>query len=166
MTRLRMVRMMGSALATGAALSLFVVGGALAHPESEGDHPSGCVVTVEPGTVAAGGQFTVSGNFGGASIFLVEGVDAAPAEDAQPVATTPEGGSFSVTFTAEDDDIGQWTVWGMIMGSECGDSDALTVGARLPNAAAAEPAATPVAGLIAVLAVTVLAASRLTPRRS
>ena len=164
MTRFRLVRMVGSALATGAAASLLIVGGALAHPESEGDHPAGCVVTVEPGTVAAGGQFTVSGNFGGASIFLVEGVDAAPAEDAEPAATTPEGGSFSVTFTAEDDDIGEWTVWGMIMGSECGDSDSLTVGARLPNAAVAAPAVTPVAALVAILAMLALAASRLTSR--
>ena len=76
---------------------------------------------------------------GGASIFLVEGTDASPAESAQPAATTPAGDSFSVTFTAEASDVGDWTVWGLIEGSECGDADALTVTAALPDVAMAQP---------------------------
>ena len=55
-------------------------------------------------------------------MFVVEGADASPAEDATPAATTEEGGSFSVTFTAEAGDIGEHTVWAFIPGSECGDS--------------------------------------------
>jgi hypothetical protein len=98
----------------------------------------GCTVTVQPQSVPVGGQFTVSGNFGGASIFIVEGVNASPAENAQPNATTPAGSSFSVTFTAESSDIGQSTVWGLLPASECGDSDPLTVTAS-PNTAMAQP---------------------------
>ena len=73
-----------AALVAATALAMLTTGVALAHPESEGDHPSGCVVTAEPGTVPVGGQFTVSGNFGGASIFVLPGADASPAEDAVP----------------------------------------------------------------------------------
>jgi len=142
----------GIAVAIGLAMAIMATGAVLAHPESEGDHPSGCVVTVEPGSVAVGGQFTVSGNFGGASIFLVEGTDASPAEDATPAATTPEGSSFSVTFVAEASDVGDWTVIGSIPETECGDSDALTVTAAVPNTAVPVPSvATTIGWLVLVL---------------
>ena len=71
---------LGAALLAAVAATVLAAGSVLAHPESEGDHPSGCIVTVEPGSVAVGQQFTVSGNFGGASIFIVAGADASPAE--------------------------------------------------------------------------------------
>ena len=130
----------GTAVVTAIATTLIVAGATLAHPASEGDHPSSCIVTVEPGSVPVGGQFTVAGNFGGASIFLVRGTGG-PAEDAQPNATTPESGSgFSVTFTAEAADVGDWTVHAFIPESECGDSDGLTVtAATTPNTAMPEP---------------------------
>lgn len=131
----------GSAVAIGLAMAIMATGAVLAHPESEGSHASGCIVTVEPGSVAVGAQFTVTGQgFSGASIFLVSGVDAGPAEGATPDATTPEGTTpFSVTFTAEAADVGDWTVWGLLPESECGDSDSLTVTAAVPNTAVPAP---------------------------
>ena len=147
-TSLHVVRL-SAALIAAAAATVLMAGTVLAHPESEGDHPSGCVVTVEPGSVAVDGQFTVSGNFGGASIFIVAGADAPPAEDATPDATTPEGDSFSVTFTAEAGDVGELTVWGILPESECGDSDALTVTAAVPNTATeARSVGLPTLGLV------------------
>lgn len=140
----RRTRQLLAAVVLGSVLAVGVAGGALAHPESEGAHPGTCFVTVTPSSVAAGGQFTVAGNFGGASILLVEGADRPPAEDATPDATTPAGSSFSVNFTADAADVGTWTVWGMIFGSECGDSDDLTITA-LPNTAVPSPG--PMAGL-------------------
>jgi hypothetical protein len=135
-TSLRAARIL-TALVAAAAATPLLAGTALAHPESEGDHPGGCIVTVEPGTIAVGQEFTVEGNFGGASIFIVPGVDAAPAEDAVPDATTPVGDdSFSVTFTALG--AATYTVWGMIFGSECGDSDTLVVTA-VPDTATESP---------------------------
>ena len=127
----------GAAVAIGLAMAILATGAVVAHPASEGSHASGCIVTVEPGSVAVGGQFTVTGQgFSGASIFLVRGVGASPAEGATPDATTPEGTTpFSVTFTAEAADVGGWTVWGLLPESECGDSDSLTVTAAIPNTA-------------------------------
>lgn len=96
----------------------------------------GCSITVTPSSVAVGQQFTVSGNFGGAHVFLVRGMNASPAEGATPDATTAAGGSFTVTFTAEAGDEGTWTVWGLIPESECGASAALTITAgTVPNTA-------------------------------
>ena len=57
---------------------------ALAYPEAEGDHPGGCIVTAEPGSVPVGGDFTVEGNFGGASIFVLPGADATPDFNVEP----------------------------------------------------------------------------------
>src|ERR687894_724329 len=102
-----------TALLAALAATLLVTGAVFGHPASEGDHGSSCIVTVEPGTVAVGQQFTVAGNFGGASIFIVPGADASPGQDATPNATTPEGASFSVTFTAEASDVGELTVLGV-----------------------------------------------------
>jgi hypothetical protein len=131
------VARIGTALLAAMAATTLLAGTALAHPESEGDHPGGCIVTVEPGTIAVGQEFTVEGNFGGASIFIVPGVDAPPAEDAVPDATTPVGDdSFSVTFTALG--AATYTVWGMIFGSECGDADTLVVTA-VPDTAVESP---------------------------
>ncbi len=135
MTTTPHVARLGTALIAAAAATMLVAGVSLAHPEAEGEHPGGCVVTVQPATVAIGQQFTVTGNFGGAQIFIVEGAGAPPAEDATPAATAPAGSSFSMTFTAEADDVGQHTVWGLIEGSECGDSDDLTVTATMPDTA-------------------------------
>jgi hypothetical protein len=140
----------GTAVVIGLATTVLAAGAVFAHPESEGAHPSGCVVTVEPGSVAVGGQFTVAGNFGGASIFLVKGAGASPAENATPNATTPAGSSFSVTFTAEAADVGDWTVVGAIPETECGDSDALTVTAAVPNTAMPQPSGAVVLGLLAL----------------
>ena len=115
-----------------AALAL-TTGVALSHPESEGEH-GGCIVTAEPGTIAVGGLFTVGGNFGGASIWVVPGADATVPEGMAPSATTPAGESFSVTFTATGDP-GELTIFAAIEGSECGDTDHVTVTATLPNTA-------------------------------
>jgi hypothetical protein len=142
---------LGTAVVIGLATTVLAAGAVFAHPESEGAHPGGCVVTVEPGSVAVGGQFTVAGNFGGASIFLVKGAGASPAEGATPNATTPPGSSFSVTFTAEAADVGDWTVWGLLPESECGDSDALTVTAAVPNTAVPPPTGLVVVGWSALL---------------
>lgn len=131
----RSISRFGAAMLAATAITALTAGVAVAHPESEGDHPSGCVVTAEPGTIAVGGQFTVSGNFGGASIFVLPGADASPAEDATPNVTTPEGDSFSVTFTATGSP-GDITVVAIIPETECGDSDGITVTATLPNTAA------------------------------
>ena len=100
----------------------------------------GCQITIEPSTIAAGGQFVVSGNFGAnAEVHLVPGEDAAPPEDSEPVYTVPEGrSSFSATITMASDTQGIWTVWGFIPASECGDSAILTVTGTLPDAAVAD----------------------------
>jgi methionine-rich copper-binding protein CopC len=124
-TTLRTPRPLIALLAATAATAL-LAGTALAHPGTEADHGgSSCIVTVEPGTITVGQQFTVEGTFGGASIFIVPGEDATIGEDAQADATTPQGSSFSVTFTSLGE--GTYTVWGLIEGSECGDSDTLVV---------------------------------------
>ena len=127
-----------AAVFAAAAFTMIFAGTALAHPESEGDHAGGCIVTVEPGTVALGQKFTVAGNFGGASVYVVAGADGNIAEDADADATTPQGSSFSVELTA--DAAGTYRVWGFIEGSECGDSDTLVVSA-LPDTAAEAPTA-------------------------
>ena len=150
-TTLGAARTLTALLAAFAATTL-LAGTALAHPESEGDHPGGCIVTVEPGTITVGQEFTVEGNFGGASIFIVPGEDGIIGEDAEPDATTPVGDdSFSVTFTALG--AATYTVWGLIEGSECGDSDGLVV-TGLPNTALGAPhtseAAFPLTGLLLV----------------
>ncbi len=155
------VARLSTALIAAAAATILVSGVALAHPESESEHPGGCVVSVEPGSVMVGQQFIVAGNFGGAQIFVVEGADASPAEDATPAATTEEGGSFSVTFTAEAGDIGEHTVWAFIPGSECGDSDGLTVTALIPDTATELPSDQFVfAGAVLLLAGTTLGSGR------
>jgi hypothetical protein len=128
------VHRFGAALVAGTALAALSAGAALAHPESEGDHPGGCIVTAEPGTIPAGGEFTIEGNFGGASIWVLPGADATVGEDQEPDATTPQGDSFSVTFTATGDP-GDLTIFAAIEGSECGDTDHITVSGTLPNTA-------------------------------
>jgi hypothetical protein len=123
-----------SALAITAAMSVLLAGVVRAHPESEGTHGSSCIVTAEPGTVPDGGQFTVSGNFDRASIFIVPGRNTQPAENAIPDATTPAGASsFSVTFTAQGQ--GDITVVAGIPETECGDSDVVTITGTVPNTA-------------------------------
>jgi hypothetical protein len=152
------VRLIAILVSTSAAL-LISTGVALAHPESEGAHPAGCVVTAEPGTVAPGGQFTVSGNFGRAAIFVLPGANAAPGENAVPNATTPEGNSFSVTFTASMTP-GDLTVVAGIPETECGDTDHVTVGA-VPNTATETPTMTlAMAGAILLLAAVAIGTRR------
>jgi hypothetical protein len=136
MLRSRSATRSGAAFIAATAILGLTAGGALAHPESEGDHPGGCIVTAEPGSISVGGQFTVEGNFGGASIFVLAGADATVPEGATPDATTPLGDSFSVTFTATGSP-GDITVFAAIEGSECGDTDHITVTAALPNTASA-----------------------------
>lgn len=140
-----------AALIAASALATLTAGTALAHPETEGQH-AGCVVTAEPGTVAAGGQFTVAGNFGGASIWVLPGADATVPEGATPSATVPQGAaSFSVTFTALGP--GELTIFAAIVDSGCGDTDHVTVTASLPNTATATPpAGTAIAGVTLLLA--------------
>lgn len=87
-----------------------------------------CTVSVDPATVPVGGQYVVSGNFGGAEVHIVRGENVAPPEDSEPVVTTPQGqDSFSVTITAGPGSEGIWTVWGLIPATECGDSALVTV---------------------------------------
>jgi hypothetical protein len=139
------------AVSVALALTVLAAGVALAHPPAEGSHSSGCIVIVEPGSVAVGGQFTVTGQgFGGASIFIVKGAGASPAAGAVPNATTPAGTQgFSVTFTAEAADVGNLTVWGLLPESECGDSDQVTVTA-VPNTAVPQPSSLAVIGWLAL----------------
>ena len=156
-----LVRRSGAVL-IGLTMSALAVGAVLAHPESEGSHTSGCIVTVEPGSVAVGGQFTVTGQgFSGASIFIVKGAGAGPAEGATPNATTPAGQmGFSVTFTAEAADVGTLTVWGLLPESECGDSDQVIVTA-VPNTAMPQSSDIVVLGWLALIAGLALGARRL-----
>ncbi len=165
MTHSRPVQSLGTALAIGIVTSMVAAGAVLAHPASEGAHPSGCIVTVEPGSVAVGSQFTVAGNFGGASVYVLKGANATPAENAQPTATTPAGSSFSVTFTAEASDVGDLTVVGTLPGSECGDADGLTVTAALPNVAMPQPSAVQFVGWLAFFLGLVMASRRLANAR-
>ncbi len=127
----------------------------------------GCTITVEPSTVADGGQITVSGDFGGAEVHLVQGENASVPEDSEPVVTTPvDQASFSVTITMLPGSVGTWTVWGFIEGSECGDSAALTVTAGTVPNTAARPAALPVAELFGGLLLILAAASVASLRRA
>jgi len=148
-----------AALIAASAIIALTAGTALAHPEAEGQH-AGCVVTAEPGSVAAGGQFTVAGNFGGASIWVLPGANATVPEGAAPSATVPQGAaSFSITFTALGP--GELTVFAAIVDSGCGDTDHLTVTATLPNTAAeTPPAGTPIAGVALLLAAVLVALRR------
>jgi hypothetical protein len=115
------------AMLVAVAATTIIAGAALAQDEGS------CVVTVEPSTITVGQEFTVEGNFGGASIFIVPGTEGTVAEDAEPDATTPPGDSFSVTFTAVG--AGTYTVWGMIVDSGCGNSATLVVNTSLPDTA-------------------------------
>jgi hypothetical protein len=140
---------LAAAFIAATAITALTAVTALAHPESEGDHAGGCVVTAEPGTIPVGGQFTVEGNFGGASIFVLPGADATPDFDATPDATTPPGSSFSVTFTHTGSP-GDLTIVGFIDATECGDTDHITVTATLPDTAtdARTDAVAAIAGLL------------------
>lgn len=151
---------LGAALIGAIAALAFTAGLALAHPESEGEH-GGCIVTAEPGTIAVGGQFTVEGNFGGASIWVLPGADATVPEGMAPSATTPAGSSFSVTFTATGDP-GELTVFAAIEGSECGDTDHVTVTATLPNTATTGQSD----GLAVIVSFLLLGGALLATRRS
>jgi hypothetical protein len=157
---------LGAALIGAIATLALSAGLALAHPESEGEH-GGCIVTAEPGTIPQGGEFTVEGNFGGASIFVLPGADATPDFDAEPDATTPLGDSFSVTFTATGSP-GDITVVGFIEGSECGDTDHITVTGTLPNTAtgARTDGLATIAGLLLVAMAVAIGRARLEPRRA
>jgi hypothetical protein len=98
-----------------------------------------CNITVEPSTIADGGSFTVSGDFGaGAEIHVVPGQDGSFPEDSEPIVTIGDDrSSFSVTITMLAGSVGDWTVWAFIFGTECGDSAPLTVtAAALPDTAA------------------------------
>lgn len=119
----------------GLALALLAAGQARAG--------GGCQITIEPSTIAAGGSFVVSGNFGAnAEVHLVPGEDEPPPEDSEPVYTVPpERGSFSATITMAADTQGTWTVWGFIPASECGDSAILTVTGTVPDTATDQPGA-------------------------
>jgi hypothetical protein len=145
----RLTPRFGAALVAATAITVLTTGVALAHPESEGDHPGGCIVTAEPGTVPAGGEFVVEGNFGGASIWVLPGADAVVGEDQEPDATTAQGDSFSVTFTATGSP-GDITVFAAIEGSECGDSDQIVVSGTLPDTAvdARTDPSTTIAGIL------------------
>ena len=167
MLRSRFTARSGAALVAATAILALTAGTALAHPTSEGDHPSGCVVTAEPGTVAVGGTFTVAGNFGGAHIFVLPGAGASPAEDATPDWTIPESqDSFSVVFTTLGP--GDITVVALVPETECADTDHLTVSAALPNTSAeapTEPLAT-IAGVSLLGIALALGRARMEVRRS
>jgi hypothetical protein len=108
-----------------------------------------CEITIEPSTIAAGGSFVVSGNFGAnAEVHVVPGEDVAPSEDSEPVYTVPlDRSSFSATITMGADTEGTWTVWGFIPATECGDSAILTVTGTVPDTAAVLDAPLAPAGL-------------------
>lgn len=146
-----------TALFAAVAATTILAGAALAHPGTAADHGgSSCIVTVEPHTITVGQDFTVEGTFGGARIFIIPGEDATIPEDAEPNATTPEGDSFSVTFTATG--AATYTIWGLIEGSECGDSDTLVVNALPDTAMPTSPAGTDASfALIALLLIAPLA---------
>jgi hypothetical protein len=98
-----------------------------------------CSITVAPSTIADGGTFTVTGDFGaGAEIHVVPGRDGAFPEDSEPIITIGDDrSSFSVEITMLPGSVGEWTVWAFIFGTECGDSAPLTVtAAALPDTAA------------------------------
>ena len=127
-----------------------------------------CSITVDPATVADGGEFTVSGDFGaGAEIHLVSGENVAPPEDSEPIATIPvDESSFSVTITMLPGSVGTWTVWGLIPASECGDSAILTVTAGTVPNTAARAAALPAPELLGALLLVLGAASVPSLRRA
>lgn len=108
----------------------------------------GCSITVSPTTIADGGQFTVSGDFGGGEVHLIPGADAQIPEDSEPVATFPQGQSFSVAITMLPGSVGTWTVFAFIEGSECGDTATLTVTAGTVPDTAASPVAIPAAEML------------------
>jgi hypothetical protein len=118
-----------------------IVGMLMASPLAAGTARAGggCQISIEPSTIAAGGTFVVSGNFGaGAEVHVVPGEDAAFPEDGEPVYTVPaDRDSFSATITMGADTQGTWTVWGFIFATECGDSAILTVSGTVPNTAMA-----------------------------
>jgi len=158
MPRTRPTARLAAAFIAGMGITALTAASALAHPESEGEH-NGCVVTAEPGTIPVGGEFTVEGNFGGASIFVLPGPDATPDFDATPDATTPPGTSFSVTFTATGSP-GDLTIVGFIDSTECGDTDHITVTATLPNTAMSDQTGAVVAIVGVLLLGTALALRR------
>jgi hypothetical protein len=154
MSHSRPVLPLGTAIALAFATIILAAG--VVHAQN------GCDITVTPGSVPVGGQFTVAGNFGNAQIFLVRGANASgPAENAQPNATTPAGSSFSVTFTAEASDVGAWTVWGLLPASECGDSAQLTVTAAPNTAVHQPPTPLPTIGFLLLVLALALVAYRL-----
>jgi hypothetical protein len=124
----------------------------------------GCEITIEPSTIAAGGSFVVSGNFGAnAEVHVVPGEDTNLPEDSDPVYTVPANrSSFSATITMDTDTQGTWTVWGFIPATECGDSAILTVTGTVPDTAMAEPDARSILGVL-LLALAALGMARLTP---
>ena len=65
MTRSYPLARLGTAVLTAVAATILVAGIASAHPESEGDHAGSCIVTVEPGSVVAGGSLSVRGSIPG-----------------------------------------------------------------------------------------------------
>lgn len=134
--------------AAGILSTILVAGGVLAGEVN-------CEVSVAPATVAVGDEFTVSGNFGPAEIYLIRGADAMSTEGADPAATTTDAEGFSVTFTAEAGDEGVWTVIAIIPETECGDSAPLTVtgAAAVPDTSVNQPSPLPL-----ILAVVFLAA--------
>jgi hypothetical protein len=122
------------------------------------------VVTAEPGTVPVGGQFTVAGNFGGASIWVLPGANATVPEGMAPSATTPAGASFSVTFTHTGGP-GELTIFAAIEASECGDTDHVTISGTLPNTATGGPTDTVLAFAGAALVLAAVAAGGRALRR-
>jgi LPXTG-motif cell wall-anchored protein len=159
MPALRSTARRAAAVLTACAILALTATAALAHPESEGSHPGGCIVTAEPGTISVNGEFTVEGNFGNASIWVLPGADATIEEDQAPDATTPEGDSFSVTFTATGDP-GELTVFAAIEGSECGDTDHVTVSGTLPDTAMESPTDAAMAALVLLGGAIALASRR------
>lgn len=127
----------------------------------------GCQISIEPNTIAAGGSFVVSSNFGAnAEVHVVPGEDAAPPEDSEPVYTVPlNRSSFSATITMGAGTQGTWTVWGFIPATECGDSAILTVTGTVPDTATALDAPLAPVGLgLLLLALAVILLPRLARR--
>jgi hypothetical protein len=142
------------AIALGLLLTAWLAGPARAG--------GGCTISVEPDAVPVGGQFVVSGNFGaGAEVHLVRGTSGSLPEDSEPVYTAPQGqGSFEATITMGQGTEGEWTVFGLIFATECGDSALLTVTAVPDTAmdASGWSMATALGGLLLALALLLRAA--------
>jgi hypothetical protein len=100
-----------------------------------------CDLVVSPSVVEVGQDFWVSGTFNNAEIHQVRGINVAPPEDSQPVAfAAPDEASFRFRFSAELSEVGDWTIWAIVVDTECSDSALVKIVRDLPDTAIRQPA--------------------------